>query len=416
MASGCTSASANNIVVDFGENLSGWVKLFVKGKAGTTVTLRHAEVLQHPPYGPANGEIYTGNLRTAQATDVYILKGDPNGEIFEPHFTYHGFQYVEVIGYPGTLTADNITQIHFRTLSRVRTTFNSSSPILNAIQINALKGQGSNMMSVPTDCDQRDERLGWMGDADLSADSFAINYDFAAFQDGFLLNMADAQPNDGSLPDVVPFMRYGGRPGDVSWSAALPQNVYVRYKVNGDLQPAQRFWGVLSSYFDNLASQFQKAEGNFQKWNTPYGDWVPAGPKVANQLCTGFNYIVNARQMIELATALNRTADAQKYAALVSQLTEAYNAAFYHQDRNCWDNCVQSAYAMSLVAGVAPQSAQAPALNALINDIVTTQKNHVTVGIIGAKALFSILQSTGHVQIGVDLAEQTTQVSHLHEI
>lgn len=411
MAAGCSPVSATKVVVDFGENLSGWLKLRVKGAAGTQVTLRHAEVLQHPPYGPADGNVYTGNLRSALATDIYILKGDPAGEIFEPHFTYHGFQYVEVTGYPGELTADNITQIHFHTMLDVTSKFNSSSPILNAIQKNALLGQGSNQMSVPTDCDQRDERLGWMGDADLSADSFAINYDYSAFQDAFIRAMLDAQPSDGSLPDVVPFARYGGRPADVSWSAALPQNIYVRYKINGDLHPAAQHWGPLLMYFDDLDAQFQHASRDFTKWKTPYGDWVPAGPKVSDQLCTAFSYIFGVRQMAELAQALNYSSDAAKFNALTATLVADYNTAFFHRDRNCWDNCGQSSYALSLLAGVATPDVAAAAMTALLNDIVSTQHNHVTVGIIGAKALFALLKSSGHVQTGVDLAEQTTQPS-----
>ena len=201
------------MVVDFGNNLAGWTKLSVSGPAGTKVTMRHAEVLQHPPYGPMDGNIYVGNLRSALATDTFILKG-VGIEVYEPHFTYHGFRYVEISGYPGTLTFDDVTQVHFRTQAPVRVQFNTSSVILNVIQNNLIRGQGSNLMSVPTDCDQRDERLGWMGDASLSADSFAINYDVRAFQDNYLRNMVDSQPSDGSLPDVVPEYRYGGRPAD----------------------------------------------------------------------------------------------------------------------------------------------------------------------------------------------------------
>jgi hypothetical protein len=147
-----------NWVVDFGENLSGWCRLAVSGAAGTTVTLHHAEVLQHPPYGPADGSVYVGNLRSALATDTYTLTGR-GVEVYEPHFTYHGFQFVQVVGYPGVLTADNITMVHFHTLLTVKSTFNSSSNVLNAIQANCVSGQASNMMTVPTDCDQRDERL-----------------------------------------------------------------------------------------------------------------------------------------------------------------------------------------------------------------------------------------------------------------
>lgn len=118
-------------VVDFGRNLAGWTRLRVTGPKGATVVLKHAEVLMHPPYGPANGSVYQGNLRTALATDTYTLRGDAGGEVYEPHFTYHGFQFVQVFGYPGTLAAADVTQVHFRTLNAIRTHFKSSSYVVS---------------------------------------------------------------------------------------------------------------------------------------------------------------------------------------------------------------------------------------------------------------------------------------------
>jgi len=410
VVSGCKPQpqTASKYIVDFGENLSGFCRLKVTGPAGTKITLRHAEVLQHPPYGPADGNIYIGNLRSAKATDVFILKGSGQEEIFEPHFTYHGFRYVEVSGYPGQLSVDSITQIHFRSNLTVRTHFNSSSQILNRIQMAALMGQGSNLMSVPTDCDQRDERLGWMGDSSLSADSIALNYDAAAFLDNWLRDIIAEEGKDGSLPDVVPFARYGHRPGDPSWSAALPNNLWARYSIDGDSSPAKLYWDQLMLYFDNIAAQIKNA-GSLRKWPASYGDWVPAGPKVANQVPAAFNYIVNLQQSAHLATVIGKKDDSTKLQTLATATIAQFNHEFLVGE--CWDNCGQTSYALAVVAGCMNASMEAKVTSKLVDDIVNIQKNHVTVGIIGAKALFPALTMLKQKQVALDLAEQTTYPS-----
>lgn len=408
---GCTPVKHKpKYVVDFGENLSGWCELKTRGgTSGMQITLRHAEVLQHPPYGPADGNIYVGNLRSAKATDVFILKGQAE-EIFEPHFTYHGFRYVEVTGYPGKLSPDDITQIHFRTNVKQRTHFNSSSPILNHIQLAALMGQGSNLMSLPTDCDQRDERLGWMGDSSLSAESMSLNYDLAAFTDNWLRDIVDEQGKDGDLPDTVPYARYGHRPSDPSWSAALPNNLWARYDIDGDVGPAGLYWDQLMLYFDDIAAQIKKA-GSLKKWPASYGDWVPAGPKVSNQVPAAFNYIDNLKQSFIMAKALGKYADEQKLRDTHASIITNYNNEFYNKKNICWDNCGQSSYALSVMAGAVNETIVANVTSKFVNDIVNTHKNHVTVGIIGAKALFPALCTLGKKQVAVDLAEQTSYPS-----
>eukprot|EP00050_Salpingoeca_kvevrii_P010878 m.11086 g.11086 ORF g.11086 m.11086 type:complete len:1023 (-) comp3129_c0_seq1:88-3156(-) len=396
-------------VVDFGINLSGFCRLNVTGTAGTEVTLRYAEVLMHPPYGPENGDIYQGNLRSAKATDVYTLRGEAGGETYQPHFTYHGFRYVKVSGYPGSLTPADIAQIHFRTLNPIRAQFNSSSTVLNAIQLYALTGQASNSFSVPTDCDQRDERLGWMGDAGLSADTFALNFDVQDFQNNYLRNMKDQLDGSGSLPDVVPFARYGGRPADPSWSAAFPQNVWARYTYAGDLEPAREYLDDLLLYLIDIASQVAKA-GGMAKWPTPYGDWVPAGHKVAGPLCSSYNYIVNVRQIAELADKLGNDTVARNLTNLSNQLVDNFKSAFYDPLRKCFDDCGQSSYALAMTIG-AFDGDMDKATERLVDDIVNKQKNHVTVGIIGAKALFPILTKMKQHDVAVSLAEQTSYPS-----
>jgi alpha-L-rhamnosidase len=200
----------------------------VTGPAGTVVTLRHAEILN------SNGSIYTDNLRSAKATDQYTLKGDSNGEVYEPRFTYHGFRFVEISGFPGVPTLDTLEGHHISSSVENIGSFSANTLVLNQIQRNILWGQSSNLMSVPTDCDQRDERLGWMADAQLSSAQAIYNFDLSAFYSSWARLMQDDEVS-GQIADVVPFVRFGARPGDPAWSAAFPIIVYEIYKRNNDL-------------------------------------------------------------------------------------------------------------------------------------------------------------------------------------
>jgi alpha-L-rhamnosidase len=266
-------------VIDFGSNVAGWTSIKnMKGKAGDTVVLKHAEVMQHEHLPDLKGKIntsriYTGNLRTALATDTYILRGDPAGETYTPSFTYHGARYVEVTGFPGTLTAADVEYQHFHTGNSPKSSTKFSSPTITAIQRMAVGAQRSNMMTVPTDCDQRDERLGWMGDADLSAQTMLLNYDCGAFFTMFMKNMDSETDPDGSITDVVPLVRYGGRPADPSWSAALIEVAYQLYKIDGISAVAKAHWDKMLLHLEFYASAAAKSPTHWPK--TKYGDWVP---------------------------------------------------------------------------------------------------------------------------------------------
>ncbi|EDQ88445.1 uncharacterized protein MONBRDRAFT_8914 [Monosiga brevicollis MX1] len=353
-AAGCTSATPATYVVDFGENLAGVCRIQVKGNKGDSITLKHAEVLMHEPYGPADGTVYTGNLRTAQATDTYVLRGDANGETWTPSFTYHGFRYVQVTGM--AVTQDTLTRV------------------INTINYGAYRGQGSNMMSLPTDCDQRDERLGWMGDADLTAEGFALNYDSGAFMDAFVRSMIDSRdPTTGAMPDTVPWSRYGNRPADPSWSAALPQNMYVRATMGGSLDIAEAYWTELMQYFTNIDAQ------------------IPANTsaQVAGAICSSFNYLTNLRQAAELATMLNYTTDAVALANRADDISAQYTATFYDASTKCYGNCEQGALALSIMA----DTNYSQTLGNQLVEKIQGNGNRVTGGIIAVKALFPALEA-----------------------
>ena len=188
---------AGDTVFDMGQNMVGWVRLKVRGPRGATVRLRHAEVLDR------KGDFYTDNLRSARQTVEYTLRGGGE-EVYEPHFTFQGFRYVAVAGYPGTPTLDAITGIVIHSDMTPTGTFETSNPLLNQLQHNIVWGQKGNFLDVPTDCPQRDERLGWTGDAQVFARTAAFNRDVAGFFTKWLQDLADAQAPDGAFPAVAP--------------------------------------------------------------------------------------------------------------------------------------------------------------------------------------------------------------------
>jgi alpha-L-rhamnosidase len=192
-----TNPAKGVYVFDMGQNFSGWVELRVSGPRGDEVHLRHAELLYE------NGMINQENLRSARAEDVYILNGE-GMEIYQPRFTYHGFRYVELTGYPGVPNMETIRGKVVHSAVTQIGNFSCSKPILNRLQRLIIWGQKTNLHSIPTDCNQRDERMGWLGDAHLTAEQAMMNFDMGAFYTKFIRDIQDVQDKDGTLTDTVP--------------------------------------------------------------------------------------------------------------------------------------------------------------------------------------------------------------------
>jgi alpha-L-rhamnosidase len=240
-------------VLDFEQNFAGYVRLNLPAPfpGNVTITLRHAELLQHPPYGPQDGNIYVGNLRSALATEVYTTRQVDTGVLsLEPLFTYHGFRYVEIRGMPYPPVLDQVEGLYFRSgapLAASLTFPAESANTLNQLQHAVQWGTGANLMSVQSDCPQRDERKGWMGDSGLSQEQTALNYDVCAFYTMWALNIQDSQVAkqyghpDGAVPDTVPWT-FGSDPGDPAWETAYPGVIWTMMRACGDLQlPANHY-------------------------------------------------------------------------------------------------------------------------------------------------------------------------------
>jgi hypothetical protein len=398
-----TNPATGIYVVDFGQNFAGYCRITMRGAAGANITLRHAEVLLKD----GSGQIYTANLRAAKATDVYIFKGSSTPEVYEPRFTYHGFRYVQITSSDPSVipTLDNIVGIHIHSDvgSSGNISFTASSNILNQIQHNVLWGQASNLMSVPTDCDQRDERKGWMGDAQLSAEEALHNFYMPAFYSNFLRLIQDEQDINGTLTDTVPWT-FGSRPADPAWGAAYPSILYWMWKYYDDIELVAEHYDSVKLYFTFLGNKYSQT--GLKQFFYNYGDWVPPTgyPMCSSHLTSSFSYLSGLQQLIEMAEALGNSKDVQYYSGVLSNLNTEFNTAFYN-NTGTYDFGLQTAMVLPLFLGVVPPKALANVTMTLLNDIVSKHETHLTTGIIGTKYLMLVLHSMGRDDIALQLAE-----------
>ncbi len=400
-----TSPQPGLFVVHFPRNFAGVCRLRVKGAAGSKVTLRHAEILKND----GSGMIYTDNLRSALATDVYTLRGSSDVELYSPRFTYHGFAYVEVTGFPGTLTLDDIDALHVASDIAFAGHVSFSSVVLSKLQDMAVNGQRSNLMSVPTDCDQRDERLGWMGDANLSAESFSLNFDMPAFWANFLRLIVDEQGDDGSVANVIPAVRYANRPGDPSWAGALTTIPRASMQMFADLGAALENFHAISSFVTYLDAQLN-ATGMAKFWGQ-YGDWCPPPPQKKSPVSftAASSYVQAVQDLAIIAQQLGQQQEAQQLQAEVTRLLGLYNDAFrqkFHFHDDGYLENAQTELSLALVLG-AVDAEELPAVSKLLLDDIAANKVHMTTGIIGVKALFPALSSIQRQDVAMDIAEQS---------
>jgi len=386
-------------VYDLGQNFAGWAQLRVKGPRGTRVRLRFTELIYD------NGMIDRENLGSAKAQDIYVLRGDDAPEVFEPHFTYHGFRYVEVTGFPGTPGLDSLRGRVVHTAVDSVGNFAASQPTLNRIQRIIRWGQSSNLHSIPTDCDQRSERLGWMGDAQVTAEEAMLNFDMAAFYTNFIRDMRDVQGPDGTITDIVPHLG-DGRPADPAWGTAYPLICWYMYEQYGDRRILEEDYEGLKKYVEFLRS---RAPDNVLRYSY-YGDWV-AIEKTPGALVSDAYYYWDVQILAKTAELLGKSADAQAYAQLAEQIKEAFNREFFDPKTGNYANGTQTANTLPLFLDLVPKESRGAVAGHLGDDIVYTHNTHVTTGFIGVKYLLPLLTRLGRSDLAYELAVQTTYPS-----
>ena len=386
-------------IYDLGQNISGVVELRVRGPRGARVQLRHAELLYD------DGTLNVENLRAAKATDVYFLRGDGSLEIYQPRFTYHGFRYVELTGYPGAPKFDTLRAKVVHSDVRPSGGFSSSKQILNQIQRNIVWGIQDNLHSVPTDCNQRDERMGWMADAHLYAETAMLNFDMPAFYTNFLRDIHDVQGADGTVTDTVPH-RYGSRPADPAWGMAYPLLTWYMYEYYGDRRILEQHYDGVKAWTDYLRTRSRDGILDYSY----YGDWVPIEKTPGNLVSTAM-YYWSADLVSQMATVLGKTADAESYRKQADGVKDAFNAKFLNAATGLYGGGTETAQILPLFLNIVPDSRRGGVSAALRDDLVYTRNTHFTTGILGTKYLFPWLTRTGNSDLAYELATQTTYPS-----
>jgi alpha-L-rhamnosidase len=396
-------------VFDFGQNFSGWVRLRVQGPAGTEIRLRHAELVHE------DGSLNMGPTENAEATDVYVLKGG-GLETYEPRFTYHGFRYVELTGFPGDPSSEALEGRFVHTDVETAGTFSCSNELVNRIHGNILWGQLSNLMSVPTDCPQRDERHGWLGDAHLSAEEAVFNFDMSGFYAKFLEDIRLSQKEDGSLPDVAPPYLSSLYPADPAWSAAYATLSWLHYEHYEDRRVLARHYPNLRKYVEFLG---QNAGGHIIKGLGKYGDWCPPGSVVPKktpvELTATWYYYHDVLLLAKIARILGRDEEAKDYDRLAGEILAAFNAVFLGDEQYAAirvsrvDNYPnQTSNVLPLYLDMTPPEKKAKVLDSLLRSVVRQQDGHVDTGILGTRYILDVLTWNGRADVAYKMATQTS--------
>src|SRR6266702_1483796 len=403
-------------VLDMGQNMVGWIRFRVTAPAGTTITLRHAEVLDKA------GNFYTANLRSAKETIRYTAKGQGT-ESFQPHFTFQGFRYVSVSGWPGEVNPEDFTGMVVHSAVARTGSFEASNPLLNQLQHNIIWGQKGNFLDVPTDCPQRDERLGWTGDAQVFSRTAAFNMDVAGFFTKWLKDLAADQFESGSVPHVVPNV-LGNRPtgppgGSAAWADAaviIPWNMYLTY---GDKR-------VLEEQYDSMARwvEYERARaGDDYIWSgdSHFGDWLafatsradyPGATTSKDLIATAF-FAHSTDLLQRAAQVLGMRNDAERYAELLAKIKSAFCREFVTETGRVGE-ATQTAHALALQFDLLPESLRAVAAKRLANEVRT--RGHLTTGFVGTPYLCHVLSRYGYLDEAYLLLNRDQYPSWLYPV
>lgn len=401
------------LVADFGQNLVGWVELKVKGNAGDQVTITHTEVLDKA------GNFYTANLRAAKQQTRYILKGDAD-EIFEPHFTFQGFRYIKVEGFPGELTADNLTAVALYSDMPPTGTLTSSNKLINQLQHNIQWGQKGNFLDVPTDCPQRDERLGWTGDAQVFSRTAAFNFDVNNFFAKWMKDVAADQLENGSVPFVIPNVLGAGSAGSTGWADAatiIPWNMYLAY---GDKKILEEQYASMKAWVG-----FMEKNSKDDLWATGFhfGDWLFYRPFDDNdgRAAVTDKYLIaqcffahSTNLLMKTATVLNKTADAAYYRNRLEKIKAAFRKEYMTGNGKLVSG-TQTAYTLALQFDMLPEEVRQQAADRLVEN-VKSYDYHLTTGFLGTPYLCEVLSRFGYTDVAYHLLLQETYPSWLYPV
>ena len=400
-------------VMDFGQNLVGYVQIKVNGRAGDSIILHHAEVLDK------QGNFYTDNLRAARQQNIYILSGKGE-ETFYPHFTFQGFQFIKIEGNAELLNEKNVTAVALYSDMEPTGTFTTSNPLINQLQHNIQWGQRGNFLDVPTDCPQRDERLGWTGDAQVFSRTATFNFGVNNFFDKWMIDVAADQTANGRVPFVVPNVLGDGASASAGWADAatiIPWNMYLVY---ADTLILQQQYESMKKWVDFMMSQ---STNNLWNKGFHFGDWLFYRPEDDNDgrsaitdkyLIAQCFYAHSTQLLINAATVLRKAKDVNSYSALLKNIKEAFVKEYMTSSGRLVSSS-QTAYVLALNFDMLPEALRTQAADRLAAN-VEDYNNHLTTGFLGTPYLCHVLSRFGYDSVAYKLLLQETYPSWLYPV
>ncbi|WP_405632504.1 glycoside hydrolase family 78 protein [Streptomyces sp. NBC_00016] len=418
-----TTSPTGRTLVDFGQNLVGRLRIRVRGEAGRTVTLRHAEVLE-------DGELCTRPLRHATATDRYTLRGDADGEVWEPRFTFHGFRYAEIDAWPGEPAPADVSAVVLHSDLRPTGWFSCSDASLNRLHENVVWGMRGNFLDVPTDCPQRDERLGWTGDVQVFAPTAAFLYDVRAFLRSWLCDLAADQRDDErgvppvfspAIPVITPVPIPPGNPPMAGWCDAAVIVPWVLYERYGDTEVLRAQYASMRGWVDAV----DRIAGDGRIWGEgfQFGDWLdPAAPADDPGRSTTSSSLVATAYFAHAARLLARTAhvlaerdDAEHYGALADSVREAFRHRFHAGGGQLVEE-TQTAHALALCFRLLEDDAERAEAGRRLADLVASGDHRIGTGFLGTPLVCDALTDTGHVDTAFGLLTERSGPSWLYQV
>jgi alpha-L-rhamnosidase len=408
-----------DLVFDLGQNIVGWVQFKLKGKAGTKITLRHAEVLDK------EGNFYTENLKAAKQEVQYIFKGEGE-EIFEPHFTFQGFRYIAVKDYPGNVFLDNLTAKVIHSDMTPGGDFECSDTLVNRLQKNIQWGLRGNFLDIPTDCPQRNERLGWTGDAQAFAPTACFNMDAAAFYTKWMKDFIADQKEDGRVPWVIPDglngnggTGWGDGTSATGWADAALIIPWTVYRIYGDTRILEVQYESMKSWVEYMRIQ----AGDSYLYNTGFhfGDWLafattrsdyPGATTDKDLIATAYFYYSTALLM-KTAVILGEDQDAEDYRSLMQNIKNAFQKEFITPNGRLSSN-TQTAYVLALAFNLFPENLKETAAKRLAEDV--RRFGHITTGFLGTPLICHVLTNYGYTDLAYMLLFRKEYPSWLYPV
>ena len=405
-------------IVDFGQNLTGWTKLKIKGERGKVIKIRHGEMLDD------DGALYTANLAAAIQTDEFILSGD--SDEFEPSFTYHGFRYIEISGLEDAPDKAMIRALAISSDPEVTGSFECSNPKLNQLWSNIRWTQRNNMTSVPTDCPQRDERMGWMGDAEVFCQTSMFNMDMAAFYTKWMKDIREAQSQRGTFPDFAPHPdrpgeRFSNSPGWSDAGVIIPWRMYQNY---GDKELLRQHYNAMKRYIENIRKQ-NPGYIWLDDVGSQYGDWLNASTIVAegysrdrgevpNDVFATAFYANSVKILSQIADVLGYKQDAVEYRELFKNIKLKFNTVFVDKEVRIKGN-TQSAYALALYFDLLPEDKEGKAFEYLI-ECIKEYDYRISTGFVTTIMMMKELSKRNKTDLAYQLLESERFPSWLYSI